>query len=109
MLPHVALTRYGHSLEDADALLAQRWMLLVLDALGKGTRRFRELERDCPGISTNVLSKRLRQLESAGVVRREEYAESPPRVEYTLTGRGLQLLPVLDELRRFTLVGNRAD
>ena len=64
-------------------------------------RRFSELEKACPGISPRTLSERLRWLEEEGVVARHSYAETPPRVEYELTPKGLGLLPVIEAMRQF--------
>ena len=54
-----------------------------------------------PGISPRTLSERLRWLEEEGVVTRHSYAETPPRVEYELTPKGLGLLPVVEAMRQF--------
>ena len=54
-----------------------------------------------PGISPRTLSERLRWLEEEGVVVRHSYAETPPRVEYELTPKGLGLLPVIEAMRQF--------
>ena len=74
--------------------------MLVHD-LSEGPRRFSDLERALPGISPRTLSDRLRVLEQDGIVARQSYAESPPRVEYELTAKGRALLPIIDEMRRF--------
>jgi DNA-binding HxlR family transcriptional regulator len=69
--------------------------------LSEGPRRFSELEHSCAGISPRTLSERLRALEDEGLVARQSYAESPPRVEYELTEKGAGLLPIITEMRRF--------
>jgi DNA-binding HxlR family transcriptional regulator len=74
--------------------------VLVHD-LSEGARRFGELEHSCRGISPRTLSERLRALEQEGIVVRRSYAESPPRVEYELTPKGRDLLPIIQEMRRF--------
>ena len=74
--------------------------VLVHD-LSEGPRRFSELEHSCAGISPRTLSERLRALEDEGIVGRHSYAESPPRVEYDLTSKGLALLPIITEMRQF--------
>ena len=74
--------------------------MLVHD-LSEGPRRFTELEHSCAGISPRTLSERLRALEHEGIVARQSYAESPPRVEYELTDKGEALLPIIEEMRRF--------
>ncbi|MCY4086394.1 MAG: helix-turn-helix domain-containing protein [Actinomycetia bacterium] len=82
-------------------ILGAKWTALIVHDLSEGARRFSELERACPGISPRTLSERLDTLEELGLVVRTSYPESPPRVEYELTERGLALLPVIAEMRRF--------
>jgi DNA-binding HxlR family transcriptional regulator len=82
-------------------IVASKWTPLLIHELGGGTRRFRELERVCKGMSTRTLADRLRSLEQVGVVARHSYPESPPRVEYQLTEKGRALLPIIREMRKF--------
>lgn len=69
--------------------------------LSKGINRFSALERSLEGISPKTLSERLKALEKAGIVTRKSYAEVPPRVEYTLTGMGWDLIPLIDHMREY--------
>src|SRR6185312_578854 len=82
----------------AAKLFGDHWTLLILRDLEGGCRRFRALESST-GMSPGVLSGRLRVLEAAGVITRRQYAEIPPRVEYTLTEKGRAALPLIDQLR----------
>jgi DNA-binding HxlR family transcriptional regulator len=82
-------------------ILGGKWTALLVHDLSEGPRRFSELERSCPGISPRTLSERLRTLELESIVVRHSYAESPPRVEYELTEKGVALLPIIREMRRF--------
>ena len=82
-------------------IIGSKWTALLVHDLSEGARRFSELERACPGISPRTLSERLRWLEEESVVVRHSFAETPPRVEYALTGKGLALLPIIAEMRRF--------
>jgi DNA-binding HxlR family transcriptional regulator len=82
-------------------IIGSKWTALLLHDLSEGPRRFSELEHACPGISPRTLSERLRWLEEEDVVDRRSYAETPPRVEYELTPKGVALLPVIEEMRRF--------
>jgi DNA-binding HxlR family transcriptional regulator len=82
-------------------IIGAKWTALLVHDLSEGPRRFSELEHACPGISPRTLSERLRWLEQEGVVERHSYAETPPRVEYELTGKGMGLLPIITEMRRF--------
>lgn len=84
---------------EAAKLLGDKWTLIVLRDLAVGPTRFTELGRTCAGISPSVLSARLRELEEQCIVSRMSYAEIPPRVEYTLTTKGLDALQVVEALR----------
>jgi DNA-binding HxlR family transcriptional regulator len=75
--------------------VGDRWTLLVVEALLDGSRRFGDLETAVPGIATNVLSARLRRLESEGLVLAEPYSERPRRFVYELTASGRDLAGVL--------------
>jgi DNA-binding HxlR family transcriptional regulator len=82
-------------------IIGAKWTALLIYDLAAGTRRFRELEQTCAGISSRTLAERLRALEKAGIVRRHSYPESPPRVEYELTQKGRELLPIVDAMTEF--------
>ncbi len=85
----------------AAEVISGKWTLLILRDLSKGINRFSGLERSLSGISPKTLSERLKQLEKSGVVTRKSFAEVPPRVEYTLTEMGLDLIPLIDHLREY--------
>jgi len=82
-------------------LIGNKWTPLIIRDLVKGEKRFSELERSLRGISPKTLSERLKKLEDANVVDRKCFAEVPPRVEYTLTPKGIALLPVIDSMRAY--------
>jgi DNA-binding HxlR family transcriptional regulator len=84
--------------EEALKVLKGRWKLIILFYLGDGTLRLSELERAIPGITQKMLIQQLRSLERAGVVSRLVHPVVPPKVEYSLTPRGRDLCPALDEL-----------
>jgi DNA-binding HxlR family transcriptional regulator len=75
-------------------VVGERWSLLVLRELFYGVRRFDGIAR-ATGAPRNILTARLRHLESEGVIERRRYEERPPRYEYHLTPSGRELLPVL--------------
>jgi DNA-binding HxlR family transcriptional regulator len=87
-------------LRTAD-IISGKWTLLILRDLSKGINRFSVLERSLAGISPKTLSERLKGLEKAGIVTRKTYAEVPPRVEYTLTSMGWDLIPLIDHMRDY--------
>lgn len=87
-------------LRTAD-IISGKWTLLVLRDLSEGINRFSALERSLEGISPKTLSERLKALEKAGVITRKSYAEVPPRVEYTLTEMGRDLIPLVEHMRQY--------
>jgi len=79
--------------KDVMAVLLDKWSLFVIYNLGYyKVLRFNELKTNIRGISSRMLSVTLKKLESNGVVERKVFAEVPPRVEYTLTDFGLELV-----------------
>lgn len=76
------------------SVIGDRWTLLILRDCFRGVRRFEDFQQRL-GVTRHVLADRLRKLEAAGVLSRELYQERPPRHEYRLTERGLDLQPVL--------------
>jgi DNA-binding HxlR family transcriptional regulator len=90
------------SVAKALDVVGERWSLLIVrELLAQGACRYTDLRAGLPGIATNLLADRLRELEAAGVIEREE---APPPVATTLfrlTQRGQALRPVLDALGRW--------
>jgi DNA-binding HxlR family transcriptional regulator len=82
-------------------IIGAKWTALMIYDLANGMKRFRQLEHSCAGISSRTLAERLRALERAGIVRRYSYPESPPRVEYELTEKGRDLMPIIDAMAAF--------
>lgn len=85
----------NYPVELTLALLGDKWKILILCQLFKGTKRFNEIARSITNINQKMLSKQLRSLESDGFIVREVYPEVPPRVEYSLTELGRSLNPVI--------------
>jgi DNA-binding HxlR family transcriptional regulator len=83
------------ALAEALAAVGDRWTLLVVEALLDRPRRFGELQDDVAGISPNVLTQRLRQLERNALVVTRAYSERPPRFVYELSSAGRELAGVL--------------
>ena len=84
--------------ETTLSLIGNKWQVLILRDLMEGTKRFKELQRSVGGVSQKVLTANLRTMEARGLVRREVFAEVPPRVEYSPTELGCSLQPVLDAM-----------
>jgi DNA-binding HxlR family transcriptional regulator len=87
--------------EQAIQLLGKRWTGLILDAMLEGPQRFCEMTAAVEGLSDRVLSDRLRELESEGVVERVVYPQIPVRVEYRLTEKGRDLRPVVQAIHEW--------
>ncbi len=73
----------------------------ILRELLTGRKRFSELLKSIPGISSKTLSGKLKEYTSGGIVERHSYPEIPPKVEYCLTEKGAELEVIINELRRF--------
>lgn len=82
-------------------LVGDFWTLLIVRDLGHGNSRFNGLLSSLQGVSSRTLAQRLKMLEQAEIVQSERFSEIPPRVEYSLTERGLALLPVVEDMRNF--------
>jgi len=81
--------------------VGDKWTLLIVRDLVGGPRRFVELQRTLPGISTEQLRSRLNRMVADGLLTRQRYREVPPRVDYELTDRAKDLLPVIGALSRW--------
>lgn len=72
-----------------------KWKAVILCHLDKGAKRFLSLQRMTGGISQKVLNESLRKMEEEGLISKKIYPETPPRVEYSLTLKGKELVPAL--------------
>ncbi len=78
----------------ATELIGKRWTAAILYSLFHETTRFSDLETSIPGLSSRMLSERLKELETAGLIQRNVIPETPVRVEYSLTAKGDALRPI---------------
>ncbi len=85
----------------AICLIGDVWILLIVMNLLQGPIRFNALRASLGRISSKTLSNRLKVLEELGFVQRQAFLEIPPRVEYHLTERGLELGDVIEAIERF--------
>ncbi|MBP2242215.1 DNA-binding HxlR family transcriptional regulator [Cytobacillus eiseniae] len=83
--------------EKAMNIISQRWTGLIIYQLLNGPQRFSTIESTI-GISGRVLSERLKDLELEGIVKREVYPETPVRIEYSLTEKGISLEPLMKDI-----------
>lgn len=82
-------------------IISGKWTLLIIRDLATGTKRFSQLERSLHGISPKTLSERLGSLEHEGIIQRQTFAEVPPKVEYTLTEKGQDLVALIETMRSY--------
>ncbi|WP_285291770.1 helix-turn-helix domain-containing protein [Bacillus sp. ISL-35] len=87
--------------EKAMGILGQRWTGLIMYQLLSGPQRFCTIE-SAVGVSGRVLSERLKDLESEGIVKRDVYPETPVRIEYSLTEKGQALEPLMKEIETWS-------
>ena len=93
---------YECPFEYALEIVSGKWKGLAIFYLGReGTLRFSQLRRFLPGVTQKMLTQTLRFLESEGILHREVYPVVPPKVEYSLTDKGKELLPILDALQEW--------
>ena len=85
--------------QRALEMVGGKWAFTIIYALTDGKKRFKELERSIEGINTRMLVKELKVLEAYGIIERKAYATVPPTVEYSLTAKGDDFHPVLDNIR----------
>ncbi|KUN74396.1 HxlR family transcriptional regulator [Streptomyces canus] len=110
----MATKQFTGSPEDADLRradslareifsdVANKWALLIIEALGERTLRFSELRNEVEGVSHKMLTQNLRMLERYGLVERKVHPTVPPRVEYTLTEPGQGLRATVDGMCGWT-------
>ncbi|MEL6169006.1 MAG: helix-turn-helix domain-containing protein [Pseudomonadota bacterium] len=82
-------------------VIGGKWKPVILFCVAGGVDRFGAMGRAIPGITKQMLTQQLRELEGDGVLHREVFAEVPPRVEYSLTERGQSLLPVIKAMEQW--------
>jgi DNA-binding HxlR family transcriptional regulator len=87
--------------EKATAILSQRWTALILYQLMTGPQRFCTMT-DKLGVSGKTLSERLKDLEQQDFVIRNVYPETPVRIEYSLTEKGMSLTPIMKEIEHWS-------
>lgn len=98
----ISCSNYRCEIEVVLEIISGKWNALILWTLGtEGTKRFGELKRALSGVTQKMLTQQLRTLEKYGIVKRTVYHEIPPVVEYSLTEKGNELIPILKELDKW--------
>jgi len=80
----------------AAYIISSKWTPQLIYALASGVSRFGEIQKEVGGVNPRTLSARLDDLEDEGIVTKAQFNEVPPRVEYALTEKGRDLIPVLE-------------
>lgn len=83
---------------SAMEIIGSKWTALILRDLASGPKRYSELQKSVGNINPRTLSQRLDDLEAQAILTKQCFAEMPPRVEYTLTQKGMDLIPVLRQM-----------
>jgi DNA-binding HxlR family transcriptional regulator len=86
-------------IRNTIALIGGKWTFSIIYILLNGKKRFKELERSIEGINTRMLVKELKMLEANKIINRKAYATVPPTVEYSLTPKGMELEPLLKQIK----------
>lgn len=84
-------------------IIGGKWTLLIVYQINKRVIRYGELKRCIPGISEKMLIEQLKFLCEKGMVHKKAYLEIPPKVEYSLTSKGKEMLPIIDQIANFGL------
>ena len=87
--------------EKAASFLGKKWTGMILRSLMEGPRRFTDVAAYVDGLSDNLLSRRLQELEAEGIVIRQVFAQRPVVVEYSLTPKGKALREVVESIQRW--------
>jgi len=96
-------------LEGVIDVISKKWALLIINALGNnGKLRFNSLMEHLGQISPKTLSDTLKELQAEGLIKRESFAEIPPRVEYSLTEDGVELRKSIIPLLKWAAARNSA-
>jgi DNA-binding HxlR family transcriptional regulator len=87
--------------QTAVDILGKRWTSMIVQVLLGEPRRFNEILDQLEVVSDRMLSERLKELESEGIVTRRVLPDPPVRVEYSLTEKGRELAPIIREMERW--------
>lgn len=98
---YAACGKHILAVRDALDILSGKWKLPIISALIFSDKRFKEMEREIPGITAKMLSKELKDLEMNDLVQRTVYDTMPVTVEYSLTEYGRTLKKVIGELHNW--------
>jgi len=105
MIKQTQTTEKQNNLAPFDytlSLIGGKWKMKIMYLLAcQEVTRYGELKRGIPEITHKVLSSQLNELKDSGIIKRKDYRQTPPKVEYSLTPRGRTLMPILEEMCRW--------
>lgn len=81
------------------SVIGGKWKPVIIFCIANGIDRFGAMQRAVPGITKQMLTKQLRELEADEIISRKVFAEVPPRVDYALTDKGRSVLPIIDQMK----------
>ncbi len=79
-------------------IIGGKWKLIIIHLISNNINRFGLMQRTIEGISKQMLTSQLRELEDDGIIERKIFAEIPPRVEYSISELGKSLMPIIDQM-----------
>jgi DNA-binding HxlR family transcriptional regulator len=85
--------------ESAAEMLGKKWTGLIIRVMLGGPKRFKEIKEQIPDMSDKMLTDRMKELESLGILTRTVYPEMPVRIEYELTEKGRNLEDVIQSIQ----------
>ena len=91
--------RFNSSIELSLSIIGGKWKIPIIWILKEGSMRYSELRRSLSEITHKMLTQQLRELEQDEIIKRKVYPEVPPKVEYSLTETGKELIPFIRQLR----------
>lgn len=94
---------YYNPVEFAMDRIGGTWKMPILWRLKDRIMRYGELKKDIPHITHKMLTSQLRELEVEGFINRKVYAVVPPKVEYSITEKGIQAIPIIETIRNYGL------
>lgn len=93
--------------EAAFELLGKKWTGLIIRTLLSGQKRFSDISDTIPNMSARMLTERFKELEKEGIVIRRVYPETPVRIEYELSEKGIELEAVMNEVQKWAEKWNK--
>lgn len=94
-------TDQEYPVKGSLTILGGKWKLRIIPKIGTEKRRYGDLKKEIPDVSEKMLIQKLKSMVEFNILDKKSYLEIPPRVEYSLTQKGLKVLPILEKLIEF--------